>query len=46
MKAYLAKSYQEIFNLVSEIKHSHFEDKEIWFRGQGSSEYMLKPSLS
>lgn len=45
MKAYLAKSYQEIFNLVSEIKHSHFESKEIWFREQGSSEYMLKPSL-
>lgn len=45
MKAYLAKSYQEIFNIVSEIKHSHFENKEIWFRGQGSSEYMLKPSL-
>lgn len=45
MEAYLAKSYQEIFNFVSEIKHSHFENKEIWFRGHGASEYMLKPSL-
>ena len=45
MDAYVAKSYQEIFNLVSEIKHSHFEDKEIWFRGHGSSEFLLKPSL-
>lgn len=45
MEAYLAKSYQEIFNLVSEIKHSHFEGKEIWFRGHGSSKYLLKPSL-
>ena len=45
MKAYLAKSYQEIFNLVSEIKHSYFDNKEIWFRGHGSSKYMLKPSL-
>lgn len=45
MDAYLAESYREIFDIVSEIKHSHFENKEIWFRGQGSSEYMLKPSL-
>lgn len=45
MEAYLAESYQEVFELVSEIKHSHFENKEIWFRGQGSSQYMLKPSL-
>lgn len=45
MDSYLAKSYQEIFDIVSEIKHSHFDNKEIWFRGQGSSEYMLKPSL-
>ena len=45
MDAYVAKSYQEIFNLVSEIKHSHFEDKEIWFRGHGSNCFLLKPSL-
>ncbi len=45
MEAYVAKSYQEIFNLVSEIKNSHFEDREIWFRGHGSSEFILKPSL-
>lgn len=45
MESYLAKSYQEIYNLVSEIKRSHFESKEIWFRGQGVSKYLLKPSL-
>lgn len=45
MKAYLANSYQEIYNIVSDIKQKYFEENEIWFRGQGVSTYFLKPSL-
>lgn len=45
MKTYLAKSYEEIYSIVSEIKRSHFENSEIWFRGQGLHTYLLKPSL-
>jgi hypothetical protein len=45
MKAYLAKTYQEIYKIVSEIKQEYFNDSEIWFRGQGVSNYLLKPSL-
>lgn len=45
MDTYTAKSYQEIYDLVLEIKRSHFENDEIWFRGQGVNTYLLKPSL-
>lgn len=45
METYLANSYQEIYNKVLEIKHTYFEDTEVWFRGQGVNKYLLKPSL-
>lgn len=45
MKTYLANSYQEIYNIVSDIKQKYFGKNEIWFRGQGVSTYFLKPSL-
>lgn len=45
METYMANSYQEIYNIVSEIKQKYFEKNKIWFRGQGVSTYFLNPSL-
>lgn len=45
METYLANSYQEIYSIVTNIKQKYFTNSEIWFRGQGVSTYLLKPSL-
>lgn len=45
----VAKSYPEIYEIVSTIKQKFFTDTEMWFRGQpqknGKEKYFLKPSL-
>lgn len=45
METYIARSYEEIYKFVSVIKQKYFKNAEIWFRGQGSNQYLLKPSL-
>lgn len=41
----LVNSFEELYNIVSEIKQGYFLDTEMWFRGHGSSAFLLKPSL-
>lgn len=41
----IANSFEEIYKIVSEIKQGYFSNTEMWFRGQGVSSYLLKPSL-
>ena len=46
MEIYVAKSYLQIYEIVNTIKQKFFTNTEMWFRGQGSNAYFLKPSLS